>query len=58
MNIYSNALKRLHCFHMLTEHAAFEEDVNYFYGDATAYEQHLETVLSQRNANQAKGFWS
>ncbi len=57
MNIYSQVIKRLSCFHHLMEAAGPEEDATYFYGDATAYEQHLEMILSQRNANQAKGFW-
>lgn len=49
VNIYANSIKRLSCFSKITQefddYCIHEEDEEFFHGDATAYEQHLDEEL-------------
>jgi hypothetical protein len=53
MNIYKQSVRRLGCFEEMTSNSedamqdADDSALNggYFYGDATAYEHHLDKVL-------------
>lgn len=57
INIYAHGnVPRLHCFQKITDSAPYlldeEDDDNeggYFYGDSTAYEQHLDKQLGKCN---------
>jgi hypothetical protein len=47
VNIYASSVKRLSCFEKITQQfdEYEEENDSFFYGDATAYEQHLDEEL-------------
>lgn len=47
MNIYKQSAKRLSVFEKIASHFIEDRDRLFFFGDATAYEQYLESMIKE-----------